>query len=140
MPTGVNMIEFYQSKYNICLENIQALDVSIEESRKAYWPMEICKILPGQLYPRLLNKEELSVLPGATSVSGKERMLNIQEVRLNELYISSKPTYDGVKVRNKVREVTARILPLPDVRPVTYDTKVENWRILNFSHHESTEV
>nr|GEV78100.1 hypothetical protein [Tanacetum cinerariifolium] len=40
MPTGVNMIEFYQSKYNICLENIQALDVSIEESRKAYWPME----------------------------------------------------------------------------------------------------
>nr|GEZ95837.1 protein argonaute MEL1 [Tanacetum cinerariifolium] len=41
-------------------------------------------------------------------------MLNAQEVRLNELYISSKPTYDGVKVRNKVREVTARILPLPE--------------------------
>ncbi|KAJ1962865.1 hypothetical protein GGI12_002395 [Dipsacomyces acuminosporus] len=110
---GMPVAKYYSDKFGITVKDLDlpcavtALGVPV--------PLELCKILPGQLQPRLSGQQlnQLCLL-GAASPALREKVI---AAGVKELEFENNPDLKafGIRVSPKLEVFKARVLPPPDL-------------------------
>ncbi|KAL6583163.1 argonaute 5 [Orobanche minor] len=145
-----------EHKTTILLPNLPPLQVD-SETPPFYLPMEICRIISDQRYCRTLNQEQSKALFKTNCASTESRQSWMKEITVNNYNYES--IGFGVKVREQMVSIEARVLPPPKLRYDGTDIVVpsegrwnmmdkkmfsggnlESWACINISRLSSTEV
>lgn len=114
-----SVAQYFQEKYKIRLQydNLQSLQ-SGSDSKPIYLPMELCKIVEGQRYPKKLNEYQVVEMLKAACSRPNERATSIQEiVNLNNYGVDPLVSKEfGLAVKPNMTTIDARILPAPAIR------------------------
>ncbi|KAG2670876.1 hypothetical protein I3760_14G107600, partial [Carya illinoinensis] len=116
-----SVVQHYRERYNIVLQHelLPALQAGSDHTNPTYLPMELCKIVAGQRYSRLSERQVITNLLRATCRRPRERENSIKEIikrnKFNEEELRVNEEF-GVKVKDELAVVDARVLPSPAIR------------------------
>ncbi|PWZ40147.1 Protein argonaute MEL1 [Zea mays] len=111
----LTVVEYFAQRYNVqlrytawpCLQ-------SGNDSKPIYLPMEVCKIIEGQKYPRKLSDTQVANILKATCKRPQDREESIiKMVRHNNYSADKMAQVFGITVANQMANVQARVLPPP---------------------------
>lgn len=114
-----SVAQYFHEKYKIRLQydNLQSLQ-SGSETKPIYLPMELCKIVEGQRYPKKLNEYQVVEMLKVACSRPNERATSIQEiVNMNNYGVDPLVSKEfGLAVEPDMTTIEARILPAPALR------------------------
>ncbi|KAL3681567.1 hypothetical protein R1sor_024523 [Riccia sorocarpa] len=85
--------------------------------RQNYLPMEVCKIVSGQRYPKRLNDKQITALLKATCQKPAERQAVIFDTVRQNAYDKDPFAQEfGIKIKSALVQVEARVLPTPTLK------------------------
>ncbi|CAK7327901.1 unnamed protein product [Dovyalis caffra] len=154
-----SVVEYFYETYGFVIQHTQwpCLQVG-KQQRPNYLPMEVCKIVEGQRYPKRLSERQFTALSKVTCQCPKERERDIRQTVHHNAYHNDPYAKEfGIKISEKLASVEARILPppwlkyhdtgrekncLPQVgqwnmmnKKMVNGGRVNNWICINFSRN-----
>ncbi|KAF9594683.1 hypothetical protein IFM89_034366 [Coptis chinensis] len=145
----MSVAQYFLDKYHVKLRygHWPALQAG-SDSKPAYLPMEVCKIVEGQRYSKKLNEKQVTAMLRASCQRPKQREDNIQTMALHNDYKNDKFAKEfGIEVIPQLAVIqNARVLPAPmlkyhdtgrDVRmqprKMVNGGTIRHWMCINFS-------
>ncbi|XP_010933336.1 protein argonaute MEL1 [Elaeis guineensis] len=116
--TKISVIQYFRQRYSYALKYAHwpCLQAG-SDSRPIYLPMEVCTILEGQRYGKKLNERQVTEMLSFTCERPQDRERNILEVVSQNNYNDDKYAKEfGIRVRNQLAAVDARVLPPPKLK------------------------
>ncbi|KAF9346601.1 eukaryotic translation initiation factor 2C, 2 [Mortierella sp. NVP85] len=115
--TKITLTQYYATIYNLKLQYpfLPCLGVKGRDGVK-YFPAEVCNIVPGRRYGRMLNDVQMTAMTWSNSIRPNERaqkikgLYSILDFGHNE-YMKA----FGMEVAKEMTVVPARVLPAPQV-------------------------
>ncbi|KAF9613156.1 hypothetical protein IFM89_005927 [Coptis chinensis] len=109
------------------------------DSKPAYLPMEVCKIVEGQRYSKKLNEKQVTAMLRASCQRPKQMEDNIQTMALHNDYKNDRFAKEfGIEVIPQLAVIqNARVLPAPMLkyhdtgRDVKLQPRVGQWNMIN---------
>ncbi len=117
----ITVEQYYAKKYNIKLQHPEVALIDVGTAEKAtYLPVELCRVLPGQMYKRKLTDDETAEMIRYAARPPQENAVQIMERGLGVVGIfgsKKNPVHDafGLRVEPKMITVNARILASPKI-------------------------
>ncbi|XP_038990444.1 protein argonaute MEL1-like [Phoenix dactylifera] len=115
---NISVVQYFRQRYNCFLKHVNwpCLQAG-SDSRPIYLPMEVCTIMEGQRYGKKLTERQVTEMLRFTCKRPQDREKNILEVVTQNNYNGDKYAKEfGIKVRNQLAAVDARILPPPKLK------------------------
>ncbi|KAF9615336.1 hypothetical protein IFM89_022987 [Coptis chinensis] len=137
----MSVVQYFHDKYHVELRYAHwpAL-LSGSDSKPAYLPMEVCKIVEGQRYSAKLNEKQVTAIVRASCQRPNLREGNIQTMALGNDYENDKFAKEfGIEVIPQMVVIqNARVLPAPRLmyhddtgRNVQRKPHVGQWNMIN---------
>ncbi|KAE8723979.1 Protein argonaute 1D [Hibiscus syriacus] len=162
--TMKSVVEYFYETYGFIIQHTQWPCLQVGNQQRAnYLPMEVCKIVEGQRYSKRLNERQITALLRVTCQRPQEREKDIMQTVHQNAYLEDPYAKEfGIKIREKLASVEARILPppwlkyhdtsrekncLPQVgqwnmmnKKMVNGGTVKNWICINFSRQVQSSV
>ncbi|KAG2670879.1 hypothetical protein I3843_14G106300 [Carya illinoinensis] len=117
--TKKSVVQYFRERYNIGLQHVSlpALQAGSDAS-PIYLPMELCKIVAGQRYSKRLNEKQVTNLLRATCQRPQQREGSIKEMVMRNNFSGNVLVNEefGIKVKDELAVLDARVLPSPVIR------------------------
>eukprot|EP00850_Spirogloea_muscicola_P016065 SM000128S26198 [mRNA] locus=s128:42629:48102:- [translate_table: standard] len=142
----MSVVEYFRNTYTYQIQflTLPCLQVG-SEKRPNYLPMEVCKIVQGQRYPKKLNERQVTNLLRVTCQRPSDRERDIKEtVRANNYSQDPYVREFGLDVRPEMAQIDARVLEPPRLRYHSTSRESEvlpsvgQWNLLNKASPTST--
>ncbi|EOX91993.1 Argonaute protein group, putative [Theobroma cacao] len=155
--TNVSVVQYFLENHKIELKHasLPALQ-SGSEAKPVYFPMELCQIVEGQRYTKMLNDQQVRALLKATCKRPPDRERDIRMMVSNNNFNGEERVSEfGIHVGQELALVEARVLPAPvlkyhdtgpekSVKPskgarnminkkMVNGGEVDNWTCVNYS-------
>ncbi|CAN4100830.1 unnamed protein product [Withania somnifera] len=135
----ISVVEYFRQKYNIVLRYPMLPAIQAGSSSKpVYLPMEICKIVKGQRYTKMLNGRQVTEMLKATCQRPVEREEAIQQIVNANNYADDKMMGEfGIGVSSGMTAIEARVLQPPMIKyhhsgqESRVDPRVGQWNMIN---------
>ncbi|XP_015077849.1 protein argonaute 5-like [Solanum pennellii] len=135
----ISVDQYFNKKYNIVLAYTKLPAIQCGNSAKpVYLPMEICKIVPGQRYTKMLNGRQVTEMLRATCQRPKERQNGIQNIVKVNKYADDDLVHEfGIGVDARLTTIEARVLNPPTLRfhasgkESRVDPRVGQWNMID---------
>ncbi|KAM3232040.1 protein argonaute 5 [Capsicum chacoense] len=134
-----SIVNYFREKYNIVVQYplLPALQAG-SNSKPVYLPMELCKIVKGQRYTKVLNGRQVAEMLKATCQRPEERERGIMQIVAANNYNHDPMVEDfGLGVRNELTTINARVLQAPTIKyhgsgqHSTVDPGVGHWNMID---------
>ncbi|KAF9594712.1 hypothetical protein IFM89_034695 [Coptis chinensis] len=136
----MSVAQYFHDKYDVKLRygHWPALQAG-SDSKPAYFPMEVCKIVEGQRYSKRLNVKQVTNILRASCQRPKQREDNIKTMPLHNDYKNDVFAKEfGIEVIPQLVVIqTARVLPAPMLkyrdtgRDVRLQPRMGQWNMIN---------
>ncbi|KAK6287587.1 hypothetical protein POUND7_013766, partial [Theobroma cacao] len=113
--TNVSVVQYFLENHKIELKHasLPALQ-SGSEAKPVYFPMELCQIVEGQRYTKMLNDQQVRALLKATCKRPPDRERDIRRMVSNNNFNGEERVSEfGIHVGQELALVEARVLPAP---------------------------
>ncbi|XP_055830297.1 protein argonaute 5-like [Solanum dulcamara] len=136
----ISVADYFRQKYNIVLRYpmLPAIQSGSNLKKPVYLPMEICKIVSGQRYTKMLNSRQVTEMLKATCQRPNIREGSIKTiVRANDYGNDAMATEFGIGVQSELTTIEARVLQPPMLRyhesgkESRVDPRVGQWNMIN---------
>ncbi|MCD9641208.1 argonaute 5 [Datura stramonium] len=134
-----SVADYFRQKYNIVLRYPMLPAIQAGSSSKpVYLPMEICSIVPGQRYTKMLNGRQVTEMLKATCQRPGDRERTIMQIVRTNRYDADKMVKEfGIEVRGELTTIEARVLQPPMLKyhesgqESRVDPRVGQWNMIN---------
>ncbi|GMN68415.1 hypothetical protein TIFTF001_037469 [Ficus carica] len=129
--TQVSVAQYFRDKYRIQLKYVTWPAIQAGSSTKSvFLPMEVCKIVEGQRYSKKLNERQVTNLLRATCQRPAQREEAIHNTVVHNKHNSDDLANEfGIKVREQMAMIDARILPPPTNS--TENPRMGQWNMID---------
>ncbi|KAJ3327107.1 hypothetical protein HDU76_012359 [Blyttiomyces sp. JEL0837] len=112
----ISVQQYYNDTYGIRLTfpHLPCVEVKQGGDRIAYFPMELCQVVPGQRFRGKLDSKQTSAMITFLGTPPHVRRQEIQNIRQHNISNSDSHLKEfGISVSEKMAVVSARVLPPP---------------------------
>ncbi|KAF5318016.1 hypothetical protein D9619_012255 [Psilocybe cf. subviscida] len=134
--------DYWEANYGVVIRNRNIVGVRLtgkNHPRPQVVPLEVCEVVPGQLYKKKLPDNLVGEMVRFSAVSPAERWARIQR-GANQHTNSQHLAESGMQINNQPVTVQGLLLPVPDLeyapnsRPVT--PRDGKWNVVNTQFHD----
>nr|WGH50461.1 argonaute 5 [Nicotiana benthamiana] len=137
MKTSV--VDYFRQKYNIVLRfpMFPAIQAG-SDAKPVYLPMEICRIVPGQRFTKMLSGRQVTEMLKATCQRPADREKSIGKIVSSNNYAADEMMKEfGIEVRSELTTFEARVLQPPMLKyhesgqESRVDPRIGQWNMIN---------